>query len=193
MYLEPPLIWQQPIIEKLWEKHRVEPGEVEEVFFDDRPHFKRHGEVYHAYGQTVTGALPLRGLPLQGRGQGQAHYGLRDDGQAEKILPTGERRELMAKAVKSKRKRKKELPDMTGWSEEQIAEFWETHESTEYLDQMEDVEVELKIPQDYRVISLRMEAKDIERTKRLARRKGLPYTVLLRMWIKEKLEEAGAA
>jgi hypothetical protein len=55
MYLEPPLIWQQPIIEKLWEKHRVEPGEVEEVFFDDRPHFKRHGEVYHAYGQTLAG------------------------------------------------------------------------------------------------------------------------------------------
>jgi hypothetical protein len=55
MYLEPPLIWQQPIVEKLWEKHRVEPGEAEEVFFDDRPHFKRHGEVYHAYGQTVAG------------------------------------------------------------------------------------------------------------------------------------------
>ena len=35
----------------------------------------------------------------------------------------------MAKAVKSKEKRKKELPDMTGWSEGQIAEFWETHDS----------------------------------------------------------------
>jgi predicted DNA binding CopG/RHH family protein len=95
----------------------------------------------------------------------------------------------MAKAVKSKRKKK--LPDMTGWSEEQIAQFWETHDSTEYLDQMADVEVELRIPQNYRVISLRLEAKDIERAKRLAQRKGVPYTVLLRMWIKEKLEEAG--
>jgi hypothetical protein len=35
----------------------------------------------------------------------------------------------MAKAVQSEHKRKKELPDMTGWSEEQIAEFWETHNS----------------------------------------------------------------
>jgi len=95
----------------------------------------------------------------------------------------------MAKAVKPKRK--KELPDMTDWSEEQIAEFWETHDSTEYLDQMEDVEVELKIPPDYRVISLRLEVKDIEKVKRLARRKGVPYTVL-RMWIKEKLEERAA-
>jgi len=60
---------------------------------------------------------------------------------------------------------------MRGWSDEQIAQFWETHDSTDYLDQMEDVEVEveLEVPQDYRVISLRLEAKDIERVKRLAR------------------------
>jgi predicted DNA binding CopG/RHH family protein len=55
---------------------------------------------------------------------------------------------------------------------------------------MEDVELKQEIPQDYRVISLRLEAEDIERAKRLARRKGVPYTVLLRMWIKEKLAEA---
>lgn len=94
----------------------------------------------------------------------------------------------MAKAA-AKRTLKKELPDMSGWSDEQIAEFWETHDSTDYLDQMEDVEVELEIPQDYRVISLRLEANDIEGVKGLARRKGIPYTVLLRMWIKEKLAE----
>jgi predicted DNA binding CopG/RHH family protein len=40
------------------------------------------------------------------------------------------------------------------------------------------------------VISLRLEAGDIEKAKRLARQKGLPYTILLRMWIKEKLAEA---
>jgi predicted DNA binding CopG/RHH family protein len=58
---------------------------------------------------------------------------------------------------------------------------------------MEDVDVELRIPVDYRVISLRLEAQDIEKVKRLACRKGVPYTVLLRMWIKEKLAEAEAA
>ena len=39
-------------------------------------------------------------------------------------------------------------------------------------------------------VSLRLEAKE---AKRLARQKGVPYTVLLRMWIKEKLEESGKA
>ena len=98
----------------------------------------------------------------------------------------------MGKVKVEKSKRKGRLPDMSDWSDEQIAQFWESHDSTDYLDQMEDVEVELEVPQDYRVISLRLEAKDIERVKRLAQRKGLPYTVLLRMWIKEKLEEAEA-
>ena len=92
--------------------------------------------------------------------------------------------------AKVRSKSKKKLPDMSGWSDEQIAQFWETHDSTDYLDQMEDVEVEVEVPQDYRVISLRLETKDIERVKHLARKKGVPYTVLLRMWIKEKLLEA---
>lgn len=55
MRLEPPLIWEQPVVSKLLKKHRVEPGEVEEVFFDDRPHFKGFQRVYHAYGQTLAG------------------------------------------------------------------------------------------------------------------------------------------
>jgi predicted DNA binding CopG/RHH family protein len=85
--------------------------------------------------------------------------------------------------------RRKKLPDMRGWSDEQIAQFWETHDSTEYVGQMEEARVELEIPEDFRVISLRLDTEDIERAKRLARRKGVPYTALLRMWIQEKLSE----
>ena len=99
----------------------------------------------------------------------------------------------MAEAVKPRSSTKPaKLPDMTGWNDEQIAEFWETHDSTDYLDQMGEVEVQLDLP-DLRVISLRLEEQDVAGVKRLARRKGLPYTVLLRMWIKEKLHEAQAA
>ncbi|MBI3660884.1 hypothetical protein HY230_10510 [Candidatus Acetothermia bacterium] len=95
----------------------------------------------------------------------------------------------MAKATVSRPKKPK-LPDMTGWDDEQIAEFWEKHESTDYLDQMEDVEFKLDTPADFRVISLRIDQEDVERAKRLARHKRVPYTVLLRMWIMEKLDEA---
>jgi predicted DNA binding CopG/RHH family protein len=94
----------------------------------------------------------------------------------------------MAKAVVSPQKKK--LPNMKGWSDERIAEFWNTRDSADYFDQMEDVKVDLNVPEDFRVISLRLDSEDITRAKRLARRKGIPYTVLLRMWIKEKLVEA---
>jgi predicted DNA binding CopG/RHH family protein len=94
----------------------------------------------------------------------------------------------MVRATLAKPKRK--LPDMSQWSDEQIAQFWETHDSADYLDEGEDVEVEIDIPADSRVISLRLETRDIESAKQLARRKGLPYTVLLRMWIKEKLAKS---
>lgn len=55
MRVEPPLVWDHAIVEKLLQKHDVEPGEVEEVFFDDQPHFTRFQDVYHAYGQTISG------------------------------------------------------------------------------------------------------------------------------------------
>ena len=55
MRLDPPLVWEQQIVGKLLQKHKVTPEEVEEVFFDDWPHFKKHEEVYHAYGQTLPG------------------------------------------------------------------------------------------------------------------------------------------
>ena len=85
--------------------------------------------------------------------------------------------------------RSKKLPDMSDWTDEQIAEFWETHDSTDYVDQMEEADVQVEVPEDYRVISLRLDAKDIESVKTIAREKGVPYTVLLRMWIRERLHD----
>jgi len=35
MHLESPLVWKQSVARKLLEKHQVEPGEVEEVFFKE--------------------------------------------------------------------------------------------------------------------------------------------------------------
>ncbi len=47
----------------------------------------------------------------------------------------------MAEAVRPRSSTKPaKLPDMTGWNDEQIAEFWETHDSTDYLDQEESDE-----------------------------------------------------
>lgn len=54
-------VWLEDITEKLWRKHRVEPGQVEEVF-EGAPYFrlveKGHRESEHLYaalGQTESG------------------------------------------------------------------------------------------------------------------------------------------
>ncbi len=69
-------------------------------------------------------------------------------------------------------KQRKRLPDMRGWSDERVAEFCETHDSTEYLDEMKDVDVKIDVP-DFRMISLRLEKEDVEKAKALARQKGI--------------------
>lgn len=51
-----PLIWTQVVVDKLWEKHRVIPEEVEEAIYDDKPIcHKGTSNSYCVYGQAVSG------------------------------------------------------------------------------------------------------------------------------------------
>lgn len=82
---------------------------------------------------------------------------------------------------------KKKLPDMGNWTNRQIAEFWATHDSADYWDDMEDTdEIEFVRP-NKPAIALRLDESDIERIKSLADKQGIGYTTLIRMWLKEKL------
>ncbi|MEZ8217778.1 hypothetical protein B0813_001315 [Candidatus Fervidibacteria bacterium JGI MDM2 SSWTFF-3-K9] len=36
-------------------KHSVSLEEVEKVFLNNKPHFRRHGKVFYAFGQTSSG------------------------------------------------------------------------------------------------------------------------------------------
>jgi predicted DNA binding CopG/RHH family protein len=92
---------------------------------------------------------------------------------------------------KAKSKVKKKLPDMTDWSDEEIAQFWETHSSADYWEELEPVEVEIVRP-GKEVVALRLDKPLLEQVKAIAAAKGLAYTTLLRVWIKEKLIEATA-
>lgn len=89
-------------------------------------------------------------------------------------------------AVKSK----KRLPDMVGWTNDKIAEFWETHDSADYWNELKTAKrVEFGKPQ-MSVISLQLAKSDLGRIKAIAARKRLKCTTLLRLWIREKLIEA---
>jgi len=87
---------------------------------------------------------------------------------------------------------KKRLPEFK--TEEEAAEFWDTHSFADYWDQMEPVEVTfapdcLKLKQ----VCLRLSPPMIARAKQIAASKGVRYQTLLRMWITERVkqEEAG--
>ena len=91
-----------------------------------------------------------------------------------------------------KPKAKTKLPDMTDWTAKEIHEFWKAHSSADYWDETEEVEVEVR-RRPRRSVSVKLSEEDIQALKRIAEEKGVGYTTLLRIWIKEKLREAQAA
>jgi len=90
-----------------------------------------------------------------------------------------------------KTKKVKKLPDMTDWSEEEIHEFWKTHDSADYWEETEPIDIKAERPRQ-RAVSVKLDERDITRLKRIAREKGIGHTTLIRLWIKEKLKEQAA-
>ena len=88
----------------------------------------------------------------------------------------------------SRKKKAKKLPDMTSWTDEQIHEFWKTHDSADYWEEMKPVEVKTVRPQQ-RAVSVKLDERDIVRLKVIAGKLGIGHTTLIRMWLKEKLQK----
>jgi uncharacterized DUF497 family protein len=63
-----PLIWSQAVVDKIWQKHRVSPEEVEEAIFDDKAIcHKGASNSYYIYGQAVSGRYLFIVLGKKGR------------------------------------------------------------------------------------------------------------------------------
>ena len=82
---------------------------------------------------------------------------------------------------------KSRIPEFKSIEEE--AEFWDTHDTTEFEDEFEEVEVKFARPLLKRGLTIRLEEETIEELRRLGKEKGVGPTTLARMWILEKLEE----
>lgn len=83
-------------------------------------------------------------------------------------------------------------------SDKEAAKFWDTHDSTDYLDELKEIKVKIspKLKQKVKEraqlkkpVTLRLEPKQIELAKKLSRKKSVPYQTLLRMWIAEGIEK----
>ncbi len=75
-------------------------------------------------------------------------------------------------------------------NEEEEAEFWSTHDSTEYVDYSKAKPVVFaNLKPSTRTISIRLPESLIEHLKLLANKKDIPYQSLLKMLLAEKIEE----
>lgn len=81
-------------------------------------------------------------------------------------------------------------------TEEEEARFWDEHDTMEFVDDFESVEVEIDSELEAEIlnkrelkkpVTLRLEPNQIEAVKKIANSKGLPYQTLIRMWINEAI------
>ena len=78
-------------------------------------------------------------------------------------------------------------------NEKEESDFWDSHDSTEFMDSTEEVDMQFT---DNRAamkqISLRLEQHTINEIKLVAKQKGIGYQTLIRMWVIERLHGEAA-
>ena len=80
------------------------------------------------------------------------------------------------------------IPEFASLEEE--ADFWDTHDSTDYLDDTTEVDVTFVDARPRKTqISLRLDPQTITRLKTVAARRGVGYQTLIRMWVMERLDQ----
>ena len=83
-------------------------------------------------------------------------------------------------------KQLKPLPNFANEAEERL--FWETHDSTEYLDWSKARKVVLpNLKPTTKTISLRLPQHLLDSIKAAANARDVPYQSLIKVWLQEKL------
>ena len=75
-------------------------------------------------------------------------------------------------------------------NEEDERKFWDSHDSTEYIDWSKAKNITLSnLKPSVRSISIRLPEIMVEELKLLAHKKDIPYQSLMKLYISEKVEE----
>jgi predicted DNA binding CopG/RHH family protein len=83
----------------------------------------------------------------------------------------------------------KPIPTFTNEADER--HFWETHDSTPYLDWSKAQRVRFpNLKPTQTAISLRLPVPLLERIKVAANKRDVPYQSLIKMWLAEKVDES---
>jgi predicted DNA binding CopG/RHH family protein len=73
-------------------------------------------------------------------------------------------------------------------TDEEAARFWESHNFKDYYKDTKEAGMKF-VRRPKRTVAVRLDPDDIKSVEKIAERKGLSYTSLLRMWIKEHLNK----
>jgi predicted DNA binding CopG/RHH family protein len=85
-------------------------------------------------------------------------------------------------------KQRKSIPKFK--SEEEERAFWETHDSTDYLDWTKAQQVLMpNLKPSTKTISLRLPQHLLDSIKAAANARDVPYQSLIKVWLQEKLHE----
>ena len=83
---------------------------------------------------------------------------------------------------------KKEFPKFS--SDQELADWIDTHDISEYMDSLEVVAEEIKVQRTpHESVGLDLNPKDLDAIKRVAKTKGIPYKILIQNWLTEKLRQ----
>jgi hypothetical protein len=83
-------------------------------------------------------------------------------------------------------KKKSRIPRFKSIEEE--ANFWDTHDTTEFEDEFVEVKLQVARPLGH-ILAVRMDAETIDRLAAVGRKKGIGPSTLARMWLLERLEQ----
>ncbi len=74
---------------------------------------------------------------------------------------------------------------------EELAHFWDTHDLTEFEDQLEEVSEPVFERSPESVVTLHLQPQEIAAVKQAAQERGMEEATLLREWVLEKLHSIG--
>ncbi len=71
-------------------------------------------------------------------------------------------------------------------TEAEEARFWDTHDTTKFLDECTEVKnIKFPVPK-HKSIVINLEEQTVNKIKKIAIRRKIPYHTLIQRWIKEK-------
>lgn len=74
-------------------------------------------------------------------------------------------------------------------SEQEAAEFWDTHSPLDYPEEFKEVQVSFDRPLIKRGLTIKLSEETIEELRSIANHQGIGPSTLVRMWILERLGE----